>query len=127
MRFAFLLPAALLATGCGVPDVHFTPAGPPHDASAADGADEAAADAEGGAADAADASDAPTDAPDYCTGDAGEPAGFKCCMGVSGVVCGGNMCTSTACTQCATIGCSWPKVCCPGMGTPATCKPAGGC
>lgn len=126
MRFAYVLPAVLLATGC-VPDVAFLADGGTHDAArdapAADGQMEAAADAEG---DAGDAADAPYDGPAWCTGAEGGPPGFKCCMGVSGVVCGSNMCTSTACVQCATINCSWPNVCCATMGV-ATCKPAGGC
>jgi hypothetical protein len=138
MRFAFLLPAALLAMGCGVPSVSFADAGSSRDATRdspqGDGPNEAQsgdaeadaeneASAEGGGSDAGDAG---TDAPDYCRDDAGAPGGFKCCMGVTGVVCGSNMCNNTTCMQCATINCSWPNVCC-SSGNTATCKPAGSC
>ncbi len=130
MRFAFLLPAVLLATGCGVPDVTFYPSGGSHDSGPHPEASvDAPADA-GGDAESDANSDAPGDAPqdasEPCTGDAGAPGGFRCCSGVSGVVCGSPMCSSTACTQCSTISCNWPNVCCSTMGV-ATCKPAGGC
>ncbi|HEX8792589.1 MAG TPA: hypothetical protein VF765_16690 [Polyangiaceae bacterium] len=131
MRFACLLPAALLATGCGVPDVTFAPDSgrdATRDAVLDVPGDDQSADVEASdAADSGDAGDAAQDAFEPCKGDAGPPGGFHCCQGVSGVVCGSNMCTQTACMQCATISCAWPNVCCEVMGGSATCKPAGGC
>jgi hypothetical protein len=137
MRFAFVLPAALLATGCGVPDVSFTDAGgSAHDATPdapmADAPEEVAVDAgsdveNDAGADAADAGDAATDAPEYCKGDAGPPMGpmYKCCGSATGTVCAGN-CNGNQCTACGV--CAWPSVCCPMMGDMGHCSgDDGGC
>lgn len=138
MRFAFLLPAALLAMGCGVPNVHFTnDAGSPRDAARdaphADAPNEAQAmDAEADAENedgeaGSDAADAGTDAPDFCKGDAGPPLGpmYKCCGSATGTVCLGN-CNGNQCTSCGV--CIWPSVCCPMMGNMGHCSSDdGGC
>lgn len=129
-----MLPAALVLTGCGVPDVNFNDAGSrdathdsplPLDAQeeAEAGVDaEPARDAEGGV-DAADASDASDSGMAYCKGDAGAPeAGYKCCS--DGTVCSGN-CNTAQCLLC--VGCVWPSVCCPMPGNTAVCKDAGSC
>lgn len=135
MRFACLLPAALLLMGCGVPQVTFADGGGSHDAARdssnpLDGPSEAAsdgeADAEGDASgDAADSGDAGSDAPEFCQGDAGAPPGpsYKCC-GAIGTVCNGN-CNAQACLACGV--CTWPSVCCPTMGNMGHCSADGGC
>ncbi len=103
MRFACLVASALLATGCGVPDVSFTDGGSSRDATSdslgpdafeagSDAESDAQADAEGDAN--GDAGDAKTDAPEYCKGDAGPPVGYVCCTGSAGEVCGGNPCNA---------------------------------
>lgn len=125
MRFACLLPALLLTTGCA-PDVTFVIDGgsrdatrdSPHPLDAAD--DGASGDAE---ADASDAGDAAPDASDYCKGDAGAPnTAYKCC-GSSGTVCAGP-CTPNDCLSCQP--CPWPQVCCTGGGQ-AKCLAPGSC
>jgi hypothetical protein len=136
MRFTFLLPAALLAMGCGVPDVTFTPDsgrdasgdGPPVDGqaeAAVDGEADGESDAGGDSGDAP--GDAPSDAPEYCKGDAGPPAGpmYKCCGSALGTVCSGN-CNQNQCLACGV--CAWPSVCCPTMGDMGHCSGQdGGC
>jgi hypothetical protein len=136
MRFACLLPAVLLATGCGVPDVTFTNDAGPRDATrdspgldvTAEGEADGQADSEGDAnPDATDSGDAGTDAPEYCKGDAGPPSGYRCCIGSPGEVCGGNPCSATNCASCGSS-CTWPSRCCASGGS-ATCvaPDASGC
>lgn len=131
MRLAFLLPAALLATGCGVPDVHFADAGGSRDGTS----DSPELDAPGEAGDdapvdgtRADSGDAATEAPEYCKGDAGPPtdAGMlKCCGTTTGTVCSGT-CNLQACQACIGI-CPWPSICCT-AGSMGHCSPPdGGC
>jgi hypothetical protein len=130
MRFACLVASALLATGCGVPEVAFLDAGSSRDATrdspGPDAPAEAEADAEGDAnGDAADSGDAATDAPDYCRSDSGAPPGYACCAGGGGIVCSGN-CNSQGCLKC--VGCTWPSYCCT-SGANGTCTKldGGGC
>jgi hypothetical protein len=132
MRLPCLLASALLATGCGVPDVTFIDAGS-RDATRDSPGDgpaeaEAAADAEGDAStDAADSGDAGTDAPVYCTPDAGPPVGYTCCIGNGGIVCSGNCQNAQACLKCGI--CLWPNRCC-ASGSNGNCAApdaAGGC
>ena len=133
MRLACLVAAALLATGCGVPEVSFTDAGDSRDMAVSDtsvdvGQDASSqADGEGGSGDAGDAGDARTDGPVYCQGEAGPPvdagpsdASYSCCA--SGAVCSGT-CNSKACNHCGT--CRWPSVCCP-SGNNGVCTPPDG-
>jgi hypothetical protein len=127
MRLPWLLASALLATGCGVPDVTFIDAGrdATRDSTGLDGPVEAT-DAEGDAStDAADSGDAAPDAPAvYCTPDAGPPAGYTCCGGGGGIVCLGNCQNAQACLRCGN--CQWPKICC-AIGSNGTCTlPDGG-
>jgi hypothetical protein len=134
MRFACLLPALLLATGCGVPDVTFTNDAGPRDATRdspgldgtaeAEGAVDGEVDAEGdGATDAADAGDAKPDAPDYCKGTPAPP-GYNCCPGGGGIVCLGN-CNLPRCATCGA--CLWPNFCCTTGSTGYCSSDAGGC
>jgi hypothetical protein len=135
MRFACLLPAVLLATGCGVPDVTFTNDAGPRDAThdspgldvTAEGEADGQTDAEGDAnPDAADAGDARTDAPDYCNG-TGAPAGYQCCAGATGTVCLGTCQNGQACLRCNQgAPCTWPSVCC-ASGSTGNCSHDGGC
>jgi len=130
MRLACLVASAIVATGCGVPDVSFTDGGVSRDVAVIDTSVDveqdasSPADGEGGstdAGDAGDASDARTQGPTYCKGDAGPPdASYTCCP--SGAVCSGS-CKPQACTHCGT--CTWPSVCCP-SGNNATCTPPDG-
>ncbi len=131
MRFAFFLPALLLATGCGVPNVTFLQSGgrdAAHDApfDAPDEAQAGDAETDAQAADAGDAGDAAEAGADYCKGDAGPPTTgggpYKCC-GTNGTVCAGP-CSPTQCLSCEP--CPWPSVCCTSGGM-AKCLGPGSC
>jgi len=133
MRLAYLVASALLATGCGVPDVTFTDGGASRDVAVVDTSVDveqdgsSPADGEAGSGDAGDAGDARTGGPIYCRGDAGPPvdagppnASYTCCP--SGAVCSGT-CKPMACSHCGT--CTWPSVCCPN-GNNGICTPPDG-